>query len=59
MTPIRWPPEIDAIKVDRESILGRVKNTDIWIDLNTMDSETLTTLLSTDMKNVYVAWKLA
>lgn len=32
-----WPPEIDAIKINQTCLLGRVKNTDIWIEIDLAD----------------------
>lgn len=57
MKPIKWPPEIDAIKFERESILARVKNTDIWIDLSTIDMESLERFLPQELEAIYNAWR--
>lgn len=56
MKPIKWPPELDAVKMERESILGRIKNTDIWIDLSMIESEVLNFSLSPNLQAVYDAW---
>jgi hypothetical protein len=58
MIPIQWPPEIDGIKLDKQVILGRVKNTDIWIELNA-HLEWLKKTVSKEMQEAIQAWQEA
>lgn len=37
MTATDWPPEFDGIKLEDEKVLARVKNTDVWLELDTED----------------------
>lgn len=32
-----WPPKFDGIKIENQRVLGRVKNTDIWLELDLGD----------------------
>lgn len=32
-----WPPQFDGIKIDNQMVLGRVKDTQIWIELDLAD----------------------
>jgi hypothetical protein len=34
-----WPPEFDGIKVEQNKVLARVKDTDIWLELDSNDSK--------------------
>ncbi len=34
---LHWPPEFDAVKFEKEMLLARVKNTDIWLELDPSD----------------------
>lgn len=56
MTNIKWPPQFDGIKIERQSIFGRVKDTDIWIELDLSHLEWLSDLLSPEMCETISAW---
>lgn len=32
-----WPPKFDGIKIENQKVLGRVKNTAIWLELDLDD----------------------
>ena len=34
MHSLPWPPELDAIKVEPARVQGRIKGTEIWLELN-------------------------
>jgi hypothetical protein len=55
MALIDWPPEFDGIKLTGHTIFGRVKNTDIWIELNS-HIEWLQTISSKEMRATIQAW---
>ncbi len=55
MKLIKWPPEIDAIKMIRETIFGRIKNTDIWIDLDAIQINEFPNLPE-NLAEVFHAW---
>jgi hypothetical protein len=59
MLPIKWPPEFDGIKIDGCSILGRVENTEIWIEFDLTDTAWLSYLLSPQMYGIIAAWNRA
>lgn len=53
---IKWPPEFDAIKIQEKIIFARVKDTDIWIELDPELPDWLDYLESTEMKETVLAW---
>lgn len=56
MRLIKWPPEFDGIKINRTAIFGRVKDTDIWIELDVNQLEWLEDFLTKEMYEMILAW---
>lgn len=56
MIPIKWPPELDGIKIAQDGIIARVKNTDIWIELDLKQPGCLAYLLSQKPNETILAW---
>ncbi len=51
-----WPPEFDGIKIEQNKVLARVKDTDIWLELDINDSKWLAYLESDPQLAPLLAW---
>ncbi len=57
MLPLDWPPEFDGVKINRNSILVRVKDTDIWIELDINNLDSVSTGLPSNIQELIQAWR--
>lgn len=51
-----WPPEFDGIKVEQNKVLARVKETDIWLELDITDTKWLAYLETDPQLAPLLAW---
>ncbi len=53
---IKWPPEFDGIKIEKQSILGRVKDTDIWVEFDLCVTDWLDGIQPIELLETLLAW---
>lgn len=50
-------PELDAIKMDGAFLLGRIKNTEVWIEIDVFCECLLDNAQSQHLLSIILAWK--
>lgn len=56
MTNLNWPPDLDGIKIDKQSIFGRVRGTDIWVELDRLKKNGEGANFSQEINALILAW---
>lgn len=51
-----WPPEFDGIKIETNKLLARVKDTDIWLELDLQDPFWVKYVKGSDELTPLLAW---
>jgi hypothetical protein len=56
MPNLPWPPEIDAIKIEQDCLYGRIKDTQIWLEIDQQSNDWLILPSSTSVHQAVLAW---
>lgn len=52
----KWPPEFDGIKIERNALFCRIKETDIWLEFELEWLSWPTKLLPKELHELILAW---
>jgi hypothetical protein len=55
---LQWPPEFDAIKIVEKSLYCRVRETEIWLEVNSSHLAWLEELAPSPIRDIILAWLL-
>jgi hypothetical protein len=56
MHNLAWPPELDAIKIEQACVQGRIRGTEIWMELDLTNPVWREGEHSKEVSDAIIAW---